>query len=196
MSRAFRHWSIPTVQRRAAFLALATLLPSGALAQDATLRLLSQPGAVGLTRHARAPGTGDPPGMRLDDCSTQRNLSDAGRAQARNAGARLRGAGFGEARVYTSAWCRTRETAELLGLGPVEPLSALNSFFAGQGDGLGQTAALRTFLDAGRTGLVRILVTHQVNVTALTGVYPVDAEMVILHPSRDGYTVAGRMRLD
>lgn len=181
---------------RSALLALAVLLPGLAAAQENPLRILSQPGAVGLMRHARAPGTGDPPGMRLDECSTQRNLSDAGRAQARSLGARLRAAGLGKARVYASAWCRTRETAELLGLGPVETLPALNSFFAGQGDGTRQTAELRAFLEAGRGGPPRILVSHQVNITALTGVYPADAEMVVMQPGQDGYVVAGRLRLD
>lgn len=181
---------------RLSVLVLAILLPGAAATQDDPLLALSQPGAVGLMRHAQAPGTGDPPGLRLDDCSTQRNLSDAGRAQARSLGARLRAAGLGEARIYASAWCRTRETAELLGLGPVEMLPALNSFFAGQGDGARQTAAMRAFLEAGRAGPPRILVTHQVNVTALTGVYPADAEMVVMRPSRDGYLVAGRLRTD
>lgn len=181
---------------RCIVLALAILLPSLAAAQDDALRILSQPGAVGLMRHARAPGTGDPPGMRLDDCSTQRNLSDSGRAQARSVGVRLRAAGLGQARVYTSAWCRTRETAELLGLGPVETLPALNSFFAGQGDGARQTADMRAFLEAGRSGPPRILVAHQVNVTALTGVYPADTEMVVMRPSQDGYVIAGRLRFD
>lgn len=181
---------------RPAFLALALLLPSPAAAQDGPLRVLSRPGAVGLMRHARAPGTGDPARMRLDDCGTQRNLSDDGRAQARMLGGRLRAAGLENARIYASAWCRTRETAELLDLGPVETLPALNSFFAGQGDGARQTADLRAFLEAGRDGPLRILVSHQVNVTALTGIYPADAEMVVLRPGEAGYVVAGRLRLD
>jgi hypothetical protein len=61
---------------------------------DELLARLAEPGTVLLLRHAMAPGTGDPPGFRPDDCATQRNLSDAGRAQARALGDRLREAGI------------------------------------------------------------------------------------------------------
>ena len=175
-----------------------------AWAQDdaALLRLLAAPGSVGLMRHAQAPGTGDPPGFKLGDCATQRNLDDTGRGQARRLGERLRAAGLaGLAVVYASPWCRTTETATLLGLGPVTPLPALASFFGGRGEEARQTAALRAALDAGRDGPPRILVTHQVNVTALTGIFPEDAELIVLRPEPSGngvgpsgYRVAGRLR--
>lgn len=167
-----------------------------ARADDTTLALLAQPGSVGLLRHARAPGTGDPPGLRLDDCATQRNLSDVGRAQARKAGAALRAAGLAGARILSSEWCRTRETAELLALGPVEVFPALNSFVRAWNDEPAQTAALRAFLDQERGGKPRILVTHQVNITALTGIYPAEGEIVVLRPGAQGYAVVGRVRLD
>ncbi|MFN0164057.1 MAG: histidine phosphatase family protein, partial [Burkholderiales bacterium] len=70
-------------------------------------------GVVLLIRHASAPGTGDPPGFRLDDCATQRNLSDAGRFEARALGERLKKLGVTNAEVLTSQWCRCRETARL-----------------------------------------------------------------------------------
>jgi len=181
---------------RAAMLVCLLLFGHHARADDATLALLGQPGSVGLLRHARAPGSGDPQGLRLDDCATQRNLSDAGRAQARAAGAALRAAGLAGARILSSEWCRTRETAELLALGPVEVFSALNSFVRAWNDEPAQTAALRAFLDQERDGKPRILVTHQVNITALTGVYPAEGEMVVLRPTAAGYVVAGRVRLD
>ena len=175
-------------------LLLALLAAPPAQAQDGLLQVLAAPGGVGLMRHARAPGTGDPPGFRLGDCATQRNLDDAGRDQARRWGATLRAAGLSDAAVLTSAWCRTRETGALLGLRPPAPLDALNSFFDGQGDATGQTRALRAALEAGRDGPPRILVTHQVNITALTGVFPGDAEMVVLRAGPGGYEVAGRIR--
>jgi len=177
-------------------LLLAQLLAVPARAQDTggLLQVLAAPGGVGLMRHARAPGTGDPPGFRLDDCTTQRNLDDAGRDQARRWGAVLRGAGLPDAAVLTSTWCRARETGALLGLRPPSHLDALDSFFDGQGDAAGQTRALRAALDAGRDGPPRILVTHQVNITALTSVFPGDAEMVVLRPGPGGYEVAGRIR--
>ena len=169
------------------------ITPARAQTQEDLLRLLCSPGSAGVLRHARAPGTGDPPGFRLGDCATQRNLDAGGREQARGIGARLREAGV-RAGVFSSAWCRTRETAELLGLGPVEILPALNSFFGNGSEEAEQTAAVRRFLRSHGPEPV-ILVTHQVNITALTGVYPGDGEMVVMRPGPDGHTVAGRLAL-
>ncbi len=168
--------------------------PASAQDEAALLRILVAPGGVGLMRHARAPGTGDPQGFRLGDCATQRNLDDGGRGQARRLGERLRAAGLAGAAVLASPWCRTMETAALLGLGPVTTLPALASFFGNQGEKAQQTAALRAALDAGRDGPPRILVTHQLNVTALTGTFPGDAELVVMRPGPAGYEVAGRLR--
>ena len=94
-----------------------------------SLTELAKPGRVLMLRHANAPGIGDPPNFKLEDCSTQRNLDAAGRAQAQALGRRLAQAGVREARVYSSQWCRCLETARLLNLGPVTPQPALNSFF-------------------------------------------------------------------
>ncbi|MEE3088581.1 MAG: histidine phosphatase family protein, partial [Actinomycetota bacterium] len=71
-------------------------------------------GMVILYRHALAPGGGDPPEFDVNDCSTQRNLSDAGRRQARDMGAALRQNKVDVRRVLSSPWCRSRETAELM----------------------------------------------------------------------------------
>ena len=120
-------------------------------------------GEVLLIRHAAAPGTGDPEGFRLGDCTTQRNLSDTGRKQARAIGDWLRDQGIERARVYSSQWCRCLETAELLDLGPVVELPGLNSFYERPQDREPNLAAIRDFLKARppREGLL-ILVTHQV----------------------------------
>ena len=63
-------------------------------------------------------GDGRPPDFKVDDCATQRNLSDEGRAQARRIGARFRANGIETAKVFSSQWCRCRETAELLEVSP------------------------------------------------------------------------------
>ncbi len=110
------------------FVLLASL-SRGILAETLPLTELAKPGRVLMLRHAQAPGVGDPPGFRLDDCATQRNLDDSGRRQARALGSRLANAGVATARVYSSQWCRCLETARLLQLGPVSELPALNSFF-------------------------------------------------------------------
>jgi broad specificity phosphatase PhoE len=141
-----------------------------ARAETVALAELAKPGRVLMLRHANAPGTGDPPNFSLDDCSTQRNLDQAGRAQALALGKRLAQAGVSQAKVYSSQWCRCLETARLLNLGPVEPLPALNSFFARAHKRETTLAALRDFL-AGlpTTGAPVILITHQVTITAFTG---------------------------
>ncbi len=142
--------------------------------------------AVVLIRHALAPGVGDPPGFRLEDCATQRNLSEQGRRQAQAIGATFRRNGITAARVLSSRWCRCLETARLLDLGAVEPFPLLDSFFEDPGRADAQTAALRAFLDSPHAGPLRVLVTHQVNITALTGVTPRSGEMIVVQPVAGG----------
>ena len=143
----------------------------GALASEPLpLAELAKPGRVLMLRHANAPGTGDPPHFKLGDCSTQRNLDAAGRAQAAQLGERLAAAGVARARVYSSQWCRCLETARLLKLGPVSELPALNSFFGRTRDREAILAALRAFL-AGlpADGPPLVLVTHQFTINEFTG---------------------------
>src|SRR5438094_9635214 len=76
---------------------------------------------VALMRHTDAPGgAGDPPGFRIDDCATQRNLSAKRRADAASIGARLRSEGIAIGRILSSPWYRCMDTATLVELGPVE----------------------------------------------------------------------------
>ncbi len=150
--------------------------------------------AFAIMRHALAPGTGDPGNFAADDCATQRNLSDQGRRQAAEIGDRFRQQGIERAEVLSSAWCRCQETAELLRLGPVETLSPLNSFFANPERRAPQTAALEDWLADRRFGEPLVLVTHQVNITALTGVYPRSGEIVVARREADGtIAVLGRL---
>lgn len=147
---------------------------------------LRRPGAVAIMRHAIAPGTGDPADFRLGDCSTQRNLDDRGREQARAIGAAIRTAGVEVDRVLSSQWCRSRETAELLGLGPVEEMPALNSFFRDRATRAAQTRTLRAFLGRLPEDERVVMVTHQVNITALTGRGVSSGEVFVLQPGPEG----------
>ncbi|MCB1915645.1 MAG: histidine phosphatase family protein [Rhodocyclaceae bacterium] len=150
-------------------LALSAAAPARA-APERPLEALAAPGRLLIIRHALAPGYGDPPEFRLGDCSTQRNLDERGRDQARRLGDRLRAAGISRAKVFSSQWCRCLETARLLDLGPVEPLSALNSFYQRRQQRGDRLSALRAFLAAlPADGPPTILVTHQVTISALTG---------------------------
>ena len=137
-------------------------------------------------RHAIAPGTGDPADFRIGDCGTQRNLDERGRTQARAVGAAIRAAGVEIDRVLTSQWCRSRETAELVGLGHVEEMPALNSFFEDRSTRDEQTRALREFLAGLPDGERVMLVTHQVNITALTGRGVSSGEVFVLDVAPDG----------
>ncbi len=141
---------------------------------------------VALVRHAIAPGTGDPPQFSLRDCSTQRNLSIEGREQAARIGARMRSNGIKTARVFASQWCRCLETASLLGLGQVTELPLLNSFYQQNERENVQNQALKKRLAGQSLNSPLLLVTHQVNITAISGFYPASGEIVIMRRSRDG----------
>ncbi|MBY5938345.1 histidine phosphatase family protein [Marinobacter hydrocarbonoclasticus] len=136
--------------------------------------------AVLMLRHALAPGTGDPVGFVLGDCSTQRNLNDTGREQSRAWKAFLAEHGIDEARVFSSQWCRCLETAQEMNVGPVTEWPALNSFFRNRGDGPQQTRETINLVNALGPGMPVVMVSHQVNVTALTGIFPASNEGVIL----------------
>jgi 8-oxo-(d)GTP phosphatase len=142
--------------------------------------------AFAIMRHALAPGTGDPETVVIGDCTTQRNLSDTGRDQSREIGEKFRANGISAARVYTSAWCRCAETAELLNIGAVKVLPPLNSFFVTPDRAVPQTAALTNWLAKNKADAPLVLVTHQVNITALTEVYPRSGEIVVARLDGNG----------
>ena len=181
-------------------LALCVVHSTAGLAQASESDLwgaLRSGGHVALLRHALAPGTGDPAAFRIDDCATQRNLSAEGRKQAEGIGDRFRENAIDSARVVTSQWCRCRETAELLRLGPVTDLPILNSFFQNREGRAPQTRDLRAWLQRQDSDAVQVLVTHQVNISALTGVYTKSGELVILRIGGDGaLSVVGSIETD
>jgi phosphohistidine phosphatase SixA len=129
-------------------------------------------GGALIVRHAvTESGLGDPPGFVLGQCSTQRNLSDAGRQASRAMGAWMKAQQFKPDAVLSSQWCRCQDTARLA-FGAFEDWPALNSTFGGQGDPNAQQKALRARLLAMPKGQREVWVTHQVIMTALTGAYP------------------------
>lgn len=151
-------------------------------------------GVALLMRHATAPGGGDPEQFQLDDCSTQRNLSDAGRNEARRIGLHLKTLGLKPGEVLTSQWCRCRETAELaFGGGRDWPM--LNSFFRDRASEAKQRDAV-----VARVGQIKrgsaplVLVTHQVIVTSVTGVFPESGEVVVVAPAGKGVKVIGTLK--
>jgi phosphohistidine phosphatase SixA len=152
-------------------------------------------GHILMIRHALAPGTGDPANFRIGDCSTQRNLDDRGREQARAIGNWLRSKGLTSARVYSSQWCRCLETAQLLGIGPVAELPALNSFYELTLDREPNLKTLRKFIaQQPADGVLIILVTHLVTISAIANESVSSGEGVLLKLHKDAPDeVVGRL---
>ncbi|MBO6758354.1 MAG: histidine phosphatase family protein [Roseibium sp.] len=149
-------------------------------------------GDIVLFRHALAPGTGDPNDFRLGDCTTQRNLNDAGREDARRIGAAFVKVEIGVGRVLTSQWCRCRETADLAFPGRAEDAPVFNSFFRDRSRGPQQTEdARRLLLDWTGPGVL-VVVTHQVNITALTDIFPTSGEGIHLRKAGGALEIIGR----
>ncbi|MCL7944227.1 histidine phosphatase family protein [Marinobacter sp. ATCH36] len=176
---------------------LSVFLSSSAIAaggESEAWNALREGRAVLMLRHALAPGTGDPANFKVDDCSTQRNLNETGREQARAWRPLLAENGIDEARVFSSQWCRCLETAREMDVGPVKEMESLNSFFRNRGDGPMQTRQTIAIANELEPGPPIVLVSHQVNVTALADVFPSSNEGVIMAlPLSDNPTVLARV---
>ncbi len=168
-------------RRRFTASAVLGLVPGLAPAQagEGFWTLLREGGCVLLMRHAQTgPGGGDPPGFQLGDCGTQRNLSAAGREQARRIGAALVRERVQVDQVRSSAWCRCAETA-LLAFGRNTVWPSLNGFARGEGRDA-QTRAVRAAVQGWMAPRNLALVTHDANITALTGEMPGMGEVLLL----------------
>ena len=155
---------------------------------DIWQKLRTGRGYAVLMRHALAPGTGDPAGFRLGDCSTQRNLSLDGRRQAIAIGAQWRRERLPVDRVLTSRWCRARDTARLLAVGTVTAYPDLDSSFTvSDSVAARRTAKVRGLIKrhAGQPGVL-VLVGHQVNITDITGIAPSSGAGVVVQARADG----------
>jgi len=141
------------------------------------------------------PGVGDPPGFRLDDCATQRNLSEVGRAESRRLGQEFDRRDIRIDEVLTSRWCRCVDTARLAFPG-IEPrlFEPLNSFFGESGRRESQTAQLRAYLARQPNRRRAVMVTHQVNITALTGEPVAMGEALLVGLGDRAGMLLGRLR--
>jgi phosphohistidine phosphatase SixA len=171
------------------------LPPTVARADEALWKLLQSGGQVVLIRHAlTTPGVGDPEGMTLLDCATQRNLSEEGREQARKLGDVLRERGVPIGDVLSSPWCRCIETSRLaLGREPaIEP--ALGNLFGRSDQSALQMARLRPMASRKPGSGNTVMLSHGSTILALTGISPDTSEMVIATPQGSGrFVVAGRL---
>jgi len=173
--------------------ACSLLAATAACASDDMWKRIEAGGRVVLMRHAlTTPGVGDPAGMRLDDCTTQRNLSEQGRAHARAIGAAFRTRGIKPERVLASPWCRCIETAQLA-FGGSMPEPSLSNLFGRPENRERQVKALRTLVAAHKGPGTLVLVTHGSTIVALTGVSPDTGEMVVVAPNSGKLVVEGRL---
>ena len=148
---------------------------------------------VALIRHGNAPpGYGDPPGFKIDDCATQRNMDERGRAQARALGEAFRQRGVRVDKILSSPWCRCLDTARLMALGPVDSTWAV----AASDKSPERLAALKRMVSSWRGPGTLVVVTHGLTVQSLVGILPGQAETVVLRPKlgkEPGVDVVGRI---
>jgi phosphohistidine phosphatase SixA len=177
---------------------LASLLGQSAMANEEAiwdkLQGTNPKGYVLLLRHTIAPGVGDPENFKLNDCSTQRNLSQLGRADAKAVGDWLKRRDIKISRVESSRWCRAKETAQLLGIGKVRLNSNLDSLFesADPAKAIQTVRVKKQIVDwRNKSGLL-VLVGHFVNIGAVTGVGVGSGEGVLVKADSKGkITVVG-----
>lgn len=177
---------------RIAAVALLLVLAAEAGATEAGWALLREGEHVVLLRHAMAPGATDPTKFDIEKCSTQRNLSDRGKQQARKIGALFAARAASTERVLTSRYCRARETARLAFGGaedfaPLDPPAADEKARKEQLD-----AILREVRDYSGSGNL-VLVTHLETIQALTGQTAREGEAVIVGATDEGLQVLGRI---
>ena len=140
-------------------------------------------GHVALIRHASAPGpAGDPADYKLDDCATQRNLSEQGRAEAHALGERFRAQRVKVGKIVSSQWCRCRQTADLMNIGPVEDAPTFNNAFVLNATRDELTAGARAMISTWRGTGTLVVVTHGQNILAMLGVSPREGEVIVVAP--------------
>lgn len=161
-------------------------------ANDLSQRFAGRPIVLMMRHEQTEAGVGDPPNFRVDDCSTQRNLSAEGRRRATDTGARLRAADIHPSRVLSSRWCRCLDTARLA-FGTVEPWQALDSFFAEPARQAPQREQWLVGLQRYPGGAPWMLVTHQVNISAFLGVWTTMGEIVAAERRGDRWVPVARV---
>lgn len=148
--------------------------------EEAVLQALRAGGVAVLLRHAQTdPGTGDPPGFRLEDCATQRNLSEAGRAQAQRVGAWFRARGIVPSVVRNSLWCRARDTARLA-FGRIADWAPLANLFEDRTNERRNTEAVRAFVAQLKERELAVLVSHGTAIATFSGAHPAQGEGIVV----------------
>ena len=190
--------------RRIRFVIFALLLGFGGTAEVAgaddaanAWKALRAGGHVALMRHTDAPGgVGDPPGFRVEDCATQRNLSEKGREDATKIGSRLQREGIAFEKILSSPWCRCIDTAKLLNLGTVETEATFGNVVVLRDQRDALTAGARALIANWNGPSNLLVVTHGANIAALTTVSPASGEIVVVRAGSGRVEPVGRLLLD
>ena len=154
-------------------------------------------GHVALMRHADAPGgVGDPPGFSVDDCATQRNLSEKGRVDAEKIGSRLKGEGIAFEKILSSPWCRCIDTAKLMNLGTVETEATFGNVVVLKDQRETLTTGARALIARWTARGNLLVVTHGANIAALTTISPASGEIVVVRGGSGSVAPVGRLLLD
>jgi phosphohistidine phosphatase SixA len=185
----------------AAACALALFAPSGATATQLTpaetVALLRGGGYILYFRHAATDFTQNDAQMTsFEDCTTQRNLTDRGREEARKIGAAIRALRIPIGTVRASPYCRTVETATLA-FGRAETTQGVRGWPA-QPDNPERYAALRDLLgQRPARGVNDVIVSHGNPFVALAGPpYLAEGEAAVVAPGNDGFRVVARIKVD
>ncbi len=178
--------------------AIAVLLWAGSAAANADPQLwqgLQSGGYVVLLRHGLTePGAGDPPGFKLGDCRTERNLNAEGRAESKRLGEAFRRRKIPVAHVLSSEWCRCKDTAELA-FGRYEVWPPLNNLFGRHENAAAQRSAILERASRFRGAGNLILVSHGITIVQVAGITPAMGEMVVMKPAGAGkLELVGRMK--
>lgn len=164
-------------------------------AEKPIVRILRQGGLTLVMRHALT-DTAISQRELLSSCATQRNLTVAGREQARAIGRAMRALRIPIGQVRTSPLCRTRDTARLaFGRATVDRMLVNTGILGTEADDRRRARALRAFVRRPpKAGENTILVTHSPNILAASGEDTVD-EGEILALGRGGRLV-GRVKAE
>jgi phosphohistidine phosphatase SixA len=174
---------------------LALVLPAASYGDEAAWKLAQSGGQVLFIRHATTtPGVGDPDGFRLEDCKTQRNLSEAGRAEAKRLGEVLRSRKVPLGEVLSSPWCRCHDTAQLAFGNPGTRWTPLSNLFGRSQASEAQVRELRSRIGSYQGKANLVMVSHGSVALPLAGISPQQAEIIVLTPlGGDRFRVAGRI---
>lgn len=190
-----RYFSLGIVALSTTQLANAQAAQPSQPTEEALWNELRKGGYVFLIRHADAPGTFDPPGFQLGVCSTQRNLSEEGRAQSKRLGELFRSKNVPIAQVFSSEWCRCIDTATLaFGAANVKTWSAISSPRGGdEKQARSNVEAVRQRIAQASLKTNMALVTHMFNIQDITGGGAAQGEIVVLRAQDKQLRVVGRI---